>query len=331
MNVSDTATATATPPSVEDRLASLISGKPEKRQPDEAPEPEALADDAEAQSELSEEETPDAEADGAEDDEDTAKDEDPDGTEEGAEPLVTVKIDGKEQQLPLSEVTAGYQRQQDYTRKTQEVAERRREMESEAEAVFQERQQYSQLLEALSSQLENQMQQEPDWDAIYQQNPAAYVREKSRWDDMKERRQAAQAEMQRVSRLNAEQNQQQMMQRLGSERERMLEAVPEWKDDKKFDSGRKQIREYGKSLGFSDEELSQVFDHRAVVALWKAAQYDSLTRNRPEAQRNAGPKPAKAGSAHSGASQASSYKKARMRLAKSGSLDDAAALMRTLI
>lgn len=336
MNTSDTAQTTANTPSVEDRLSSWLTGTADNLPQEEDQQPDALADDAEAQSEASEDETPDPEAkvadeDGAEDDEDTATDDEADGTEEGAQQLVTVKIDGKEEQLPLDEVIKGYQRQQDYTRKTMELAEERKEFQSEAEAISEERQQYAQLLQALSQQLESQMQQEPDWDELYQQNPAAYVREKARWDDMKERRQAAQAEMQRVSQMQEQQNRQRLMQQLQSERERMLEAVPDWKDEKKFDAARKAVRDYGKALGFSDEELSQVFDHRAVLALWKASQYDALVSNKPEGRKPEGPKAARAGAARNAPSQASGYKKARQRLAKSGSLDDAAALMRSLI
>lgn len=53
----------------------------------------------------------------------------------GEPQLVTVKIDGVEQQVPLEEAVAGYQRQQDYTRKTQEVASRGEQL-AQAEQLF---------------------------------------------------------------------------------------------------------------------------------------------------------------------------------------------------
>jgi len=43
--------------------------------------------------------------------------------------VVKVKLDGEELQVPLSEALAGYQRQADYTRKTQELAEQRNQMQ----------------------------------------------------------------------------------------------------------------------------------------------------------------------------------------------------------
>ena len=54
-------------------------------------------------------------------------------TEVPEEPVYVVKIDGEEQQVSLEELQNGYQRQADYTRKTQEIAaERERLLQAEA-------------------------------------------------------------------------------------------------------------------------------------------------------------------------------------------------------
>jgi len=50
--------------------------------------------------------------------------------EHPAEPMFTVKVNGEEKQVPQSELVAGYQRQADYSRKTQELADERRRYES---------------------------------------------------------------------------------------------------------------------------------------------------------------------------------------------------------
>lgn len=46
-----------------------------------------------------------------------------------AEYRIPVKLDGEEISVPLSEAIAGYQRQADYTRKTQELAEQRQQLQ----------------------------------------------------------------------------------------------------------------------------------------------------------------------------------------------------------
>ena len=55
-------------------------------------------------------------------------------TEVQQEPAYTVKIDGEEQQVSLEELQNGYQRQADYTRKTQEVAAEKERLQ-QAEAI----------------------------------------------------------------------------------------------------------------------------------------------------------------------------------------------------
>ena len=55
-------------------------------------------------------------------------------TEVQQEPAYTVKIDGEEQQVTLEELQNGYQRQADYTRKTQEVAAEKERLQ-QAEAI----------------------------------------------------------------------------------------------------------------------------------------------------------------------------------------------------
>jgi hypothetical protein len=49
--------------------------------------------------------------------------------DEFADHFVTVKVDGEEVRVPLSEAVAGYSRQADYTRKTQELAEQRQQLQ----------------------------------------------------------------------------------------------------------------------------------------------------------------------------------------------------------
>ena len=48
--------------------------------------------------------------------------------------LYAIKIDGEEQQVSLEELQQGYQRQADYTRKTQEIAVERERLQ-QAEAI----------------------------------------------------------------------------------------------------------------------------------------------------------------------------------------------------
>ena len=62
--------------------------------------------------------------------------------EEESQPTVRtfkVKVDGEEVEVPEDELLKGYSRTQDYTRKTQQLAEQRKAAESEFEQVRKER------------------------------------------------------------------------------------------------------------------------------------------------------------------------------------------------
>jgi hypothetical protein len=96
-----------------------------------------------------------ADANAADDETDTEQSELDEDTEEQEQPRVfSVKVDGKEVEVTLDELQKGYSRTQDYTRKTQQIAEVRKQTEVELQAVRAEREQYAQLLSALESQVQ---------------------------------------------------------------------------------------------------------------------------------------------------------------------------------
>ena len=61
------------------------------------------------------------------------EDEQPDAA--GADPMLTVKIGGRDVMVPQSELVRGYLRQDDYTRKTQQLAQQRQELSTAAALV----------------------------------------------------------------------------------------------------------------------------------------------------------------------------------------------------
>lgn len=277
---------------------------------------EALSADAELDETPPEDADDEADDEGADDVEAAADDED-DETDESETKLVTVKIDGKEEQVDLEEVIAGYQRTADYTRKTQALSQERAAFQQEAEAVQQEREQYAELLTALAGQLQTMQSQEPDWDKLYSEDPLEYVRQKDIWRDNQERLRATQMEQQRLQDMAQQEQAKQIQQIVAQSREKMVEAIPAWRDKAKWDADRSALREYGKTaLGFSEQELDQAYDHRAVVALYKAMKYDQMMAKRPTKAQPSGPKVAKAGSSTQAPKTRSQVTRAKQRLAK---------------
>lgn len=247
-------------------------------------------------------------------------------TEEEEQPQVfTVKVDGKEVEVTLDELQKGYSRTQDYTRKTQQIAEVRKQTEAELQSVRAEREQYAQLLGALQAQVQQAAQPQIDWDRLYQEDPIEWVRQREVMRDNQEKAAAIQSEQQRLAQLSQQEQAQQHQQLLEQEAQALVEAIPEWKDSKKAQAEKAMLVQFGQKIGFTPDELKNVVDHRAVVMLRKAALYDQMMSKRGQIKpvTNNGPKPAKPGAAGRVSSNTEAMR-AQQRLAKTGRVDDAA-------
>lgn len=267
-----------------------------------------------------------ADANAADDETDAEQSELSEDTEEQEQPQIfSVKIDGTEVEVTLDELQKGYSRTLDYTRKTQQIAEVRKQAEGELQAVRAEREQYSQLLSALEAQVQQAAQPNIDWDRLYNEDPIEWVRQREVMRDNQDRAAAIQSEKQRLSQLSQQEQAQFMQQKLQQEQEALLAAIPDWKDAKKAQAEKTLLVEFGQKIGFTPDELKSVVDHRAVLMLRKAALYDQMMSKRGNIKpvTNNGPRPAKPGAAGRVSNSTESVR-AQQRVAKTGRVDDAA-------
>ncbi len=235
----------------------------------------------------------------------------------------TVKLDGKEVSVTLDELQKGYTRTQDYTRKTQQIAEVRKQVEQETQAVRAERQQYAQLLGALQAQLQA-TEPQVDLDRLYHEDPIEWVRQKEVMRERQEKAYAIQAEQQRLNQISAIEQQQANERQLQLERDALLTALPAWKNTKTAKAEKDLVMEVAKSVGYSDEDLKSVWDHRMVLLLRDAALYRQMVSKRQGIKPvTNGPRPAKPGAAGRVSTTTESMR-AQQRLAKTGRVDDAA-------
>jgi len=252
--------------------------------------------------------------------------------EEDKPPSFTVKVDGKNVEVTLEELQKGYSREADYTRKTQQVSEERRAFQAEAELVRTERQQYSQLLGSLQAQLQQNAAPQIDLDRLYNEDPIEWVRQKELARDAEKVNAAIQSEQQRLSHIQAQEQYQSMQAHLAQQQDAMLKAIPEWANPDKAKAEKTLLIEWGQKLGFSSDELKNIFDHRAVVALRKAALYDQMMTKRGNIRPavNNGPKPAKPGAAGR-MDNTTDSRRSQQRLAKTGRVNDAASAIEHLL
>ena len=264
--------------------------------------------------------------------------------EEGAdeEEVFVVKVNGEDTEVSFDELLEGYSRQSDYTKKTQALAEDRKEIEqvreqfkSEYGGLQTERSQYQQALGQLGAQLNAGIMryQGVDWEKLKADDPVAYVTKRDEFREEQERIQAVHGQMQAVQ-------QQQQADADRMHREAVVEQtamlgklIPEWNDAEKQPTISKSIREYALAEGYAKEEVDALIDARSVNVLLKAMRYDELQKAdvKTKKVRNR-PKMAKPGTKRS-KSDAARRRKAELssKLEKSGKAIDAARLIEDLI
>jgi len=275
----------------------------------------------------------------SDDDQDIDLDDDeyePDEEVESADKF-TVKVAGEELEVDLDELKNGYSRQADYTKKAQALAEERKAFTQDRDAVVLERQQYAQLLGALQQQLATDQQQQPDFDAMYEQDPIEAARLERNWTKQQQAKQqkmqAIALEQQRVREANAQEQQQQMRGLIEQEVQRLPEVIPEWKDEKRASKERDELRAYLGEQGVNEEEMNALVRANHIAVLRKAMLYDKGRRRVKSAEKE-GRKTRSAKPGSRAAQQPASKRKTKVayqRLAKSGKRDDAAALLESLL
>lgn len=249
-------------------------------------------------------------------------------------PRYRVKAAGEEREVTLDDLIKSYQLGTDYTQKTQALAEQRKAIEAEKAAVEQAKQlrdQYAQRLELIEKVLNEQNKSE-DLESLKESDPIGYAMKVAEQVQRDKQLAAVQAERTRIAEKQNAERQQQMQQYLAEQQAKLQQYIPEYSDPAKGEEVRRDIRKAAQSMGFQDSELDQVYDSRAVLALWKAAQYDKLMANKPEVTKRVAeaPKTLKPGTGKVSNPETEAIKADKNRLRKTGRARDAAVLFERL-
>ena len=247
--------------------------------------------------------------------------------------LYTIKVDGEDTEVTLEELQNGYSRQRDYTRKTQELAEQRKAIEAQQKEVSQKDEIYSQLLPKMEATLKGELGNEPDWNALYEADPIAYVREKDIWNEKKQKLTAIQEEATRLQEESATKQRKELEEFVQYGNQQLLQLIPEWQDNEVASKEKMSIRNYGVNvLGYTPQEMDSVYDYRVLLGLRNAWMHDKTlkaTKVKPTEKK------AVARTARPGTSNVpkttTPVKKARQKLAKTGKVQDAAKLFEQII
>jgi hypothetical protein len=264
----------------------------------------------------------------AESDDESEVEQDDDGDEQ-EQPTYLVKAAGEEREVTLNELIKSYQLGTDYTKKSQAVAEERKAVESERQAVQEAkamRDTYAQRLEMIEQMLTPQ--QEENLEYLKETDPIGYSVKVAEMIQRDKQLAAVQAERSRINQQQEQDRQAQMQHVVAEEMQKLSSAIPEFTDPAKGEAIRNDIRAFGKQIGFSDNELAAVYDSRAVLTLYKAMQYDKLVASKPAITKKVteAPKAIKSGVSKPRDSNAEETRKLKARAKSSGSVRDAASV-----
>ena len=199
--------------------------------------------------------------------------------------LYKVVVDGQEQEVTLDELMKGYSRQSDYTRKTEKLSQDRKSVEElkneytrQNEEAKIKRDQYEKQIQILSEQLKQSEPSKVDLDRLYEDNPAEYVRVKAEQDRRKELLEKANQERERIQSEKQEEQSKQYNAYLEQQRELLSQKLPIYADKEKGPEFVKNLTNYAKEIGYTDQEINMLVDHRSVIMLANAYRYDKLKK-----------------------------------------------------
>jgi len=325
----------------QEALLGLMEPEEDKPQEEKAVPTEEEESIEETQDESLEEE-PQEELEAASEEEEAEEDaeETDDGEEE--DPLYAVTVNGEEHEVTFDELLRGYSRQSDYTRKTQELSNDRKQMEelqkqynSEVSTIQAERQQYMESLNQIIANSSAGLDKfaNVDWQSLKDTDPIEYVTKKEEFREAQEKVQGMQQEQYNAQHRHAEESKQLRSQILREEHGKLSVALPDWGKPEKQKRMASEIRDYASSQGFSAEEINSLIDHRSLLILLKASKYDAMQNADVKSKKIKNkPKVIRAGKGRDSGNESKSKRAAQMkRLRQSGRADDASVLLEDFI
>lgn len=266
-------------------IASLLGDPDDLGDADEDDE----SNEAEASDET-DDAAPDTEEDEASDDEDG--DEEADETDDESEPdLSDVELfltDGRK--VNRKQIEAAFTAERDmkaaFTRKTQEIAESRKALESEAQTVAQQKQQYEQVVPFAMSVLQNMIPPAAT-DEEHQNDPIGAMAKDRAHSRAMSQLQALHAEHQKHQQVTQQQSGQEWQQSKAQLRDALFARRPDLQDKAKFSEYEEQVAKDLELLGLDRSDLASIVDDRHLQIIEKAAAYDRLKAQKPKLAKKA--------------------------------------------
>ena len=247
---------------------------------DEQPD-EGFVDDSEEEESTQAPEAKEAEQEPTEEDE-----EDSEEQPEPSPEVETVEYEGQEYNIP-PELKEAFLKNKDYTTKTQEMAEQRKDLETDRQRFQQAIQLQTAHTEAYTQLgiVDQQLAQynEIDWNTWASQDPNAAQQAQIQMGALREQRTQAQGKLQSLHAETQQQMHTETAKVVEQNRAKIERSVPNWSSDTE-----KAVFDFGIQSGLTESQLAGTnYDHVLIGILNKARLFDELQ------QKQTGKKPKK--------------------------------------
>ena len=197
--------------------------------------------------------------------------------EEQTTDLHQVTVNGEKIDVDLEELKAGYQKDADYRRKTEELAIEKRELKAEEDRL---NKQYSTKMEDLNSlvatlnaEINNDMNSK-ELDALWEEDPTEAAKVDRRIQKRKNTIQQAQQKLR-------DHQQAQFQEILREEQKKLHLKHPEIADPIKGTTVKSNIMNYLSSKGFSNEDVARIYDSRYFDVIMDGMNYNKSKSVKP--------------------------------------------------
>lgn len=239
-------------------------------------------------------------------------------TPEPEEPLKTVEFEGRTYSVP-QEIERALLRHADYTRKTQDLAQQRQQVEMlthQAQMSVQIAQQFGDVLGQIK-QAETAIQgfHNLNWQELRASDPVEYAAKLSDFNAWQQHLNGLHGQMNEAQQRLGYQQAQLAQQKVREAASVLQERIPGWGQQKQ-----QELRSAAQSFGYSDQELSTLMDPRFVLVLNEANEFRKLKAKKVEVQKKPLPPVAKP-SARPQQDAKAAYQKSRDDFRKGGGKD----------
>lgn len=302
--------------------------------------PPELQDEEEEQTplEADAEDTEEVESEEATDDNPDDQAEEEEQSEDEVPALLKLKVNGEDVEKPLDEVVALAQQGLDYTQKTQQVAEQRKELEVYAESIkaqeqaFHEQMQLNNVLiedVAKITSLDQQLNQyaNVNWNQLSDNDFVEAQKLFFTYNQLQQERSQLVSQFEAKKQYVVQQQTQLMSEKIAKGKEILAKEIPNWSPETN-----QALLSTGKDYGFSDVELNAIVDPRHVKVLHDAMQWRKLQQNSVVKKKVSNAKPVvKPGSKDTKAEANSNHRNLREQLRKTGKSDAATKLIENML